>query len=159
VNVHLLCVGGVKGPLRETVQDYEKRLARYWRYEAVEVRAGAGKASQPPPSLVREMEEERLLSRLAQGPGEVVALTRVGKPLGSRELARRMARWAVNSAPTVTFVIGGAFGLGEGVLKRSTLQLSLSALTLPHEIARLVMVEQLYRAGTILQNEPYHKGP
>ncbi len=79
--------------------------------------------------------------------------------MGSRELADFMAERALRSVQDVTFVIGGAFGLGEGILERSTLRLSLSPMTLPHEIARLLLVEQLYRAGTILRNEPYHKGP
>ena len=64
----------------------------------------------------------------------------------------------MRSSAGVAFVIGGAFGLGDAVLSRSRRQLSLSAMTLPHEMARLVLAEQLYRAGTILRGEPYHKG-
>ena len=88
-----------------------------------------------------------------------MALTREGKALGSRDLARYLEERALHSVDAVTFVIGGAFGLGGGVLKRSDLLLSLSAMTLPHDMARLLLVEQLYRAGTISRNEPYHKGP
>lgn len=118
-----------------------------------------GKGRKVDGEKVRMAEEDRLLARLPKGGGELVALTRVGKALGSRELAQFMAKQALGSVQEVTFLIGGAFGLGKGILERSTLQLSISPMTLPHEIARLLLVEQLYRAGTILRNEPYHKGP
>ncbi len=76
----------------------------------------------------------------------------------SRQLARWLDRAAVGAEEGVAFVLGGAFGVAPEVLKAARHQLSLSHMTLPHEMARLVLVEQLYRAGTILKNEPYHKG-
>ena len=156
--MNLLCVGAVKGSLRSTIEDYEARIGRYWRFQAHEVEAGLGKVRKVDEEKVREAEEDRLTARLPKGGGEVVALTRNGKALSSRELARFLADRALRSVQEVTFVIGGAFGLGKGILERSTVKLSLSPMTLPHEIARLVLAEQLYRAGTILRNEPYHKG-
>ena len=78
--------------------------------------------------------------------------------MDSRELAAYLEGLAVQSAPGVAFVIGGAFGLGPEVVDRSGKRLSLSSMTLPHEMARLFLAEQLYRAGTILRGEPYHKG-
>ena len=156
MRVHLLCVGDLKGSLRSAVAEYEERLGRYWRFQLSEVEAGIGKARKV---KVRAAEEERLLARIPKGGGDLVALTREGKALGSRELADFMAEQALRSVQDVIFVIGGAFGLGKGILERSTLKLSVSPMTLPHEIARLLLVEQLYRAGTILRNEPYHKGP
>ena len=158
MRVTLLCVGGVRGPLEGAIHDYEDRAARYWRLQVVEVEAGLGKGRRLNPSEVMGAEADRLLARLPAG-GEVVALSRDGTAMGSRELARLLEERALRSVPDVTFVIGGAFGLGEEVLKRSTRRLSLSALTLPHEVARLLLAEQLYRAGTISRNEPYHKGP
>ena len=154
----VLCVGGVKGPLAEAIGAYEERAGRYWRLRTVEVEDGAGKRSKILPLAVREAEARRLLAHLP-GSGEVVALTREGQAVSSRRLARMMEEWGVRAVPEVTFLIGGAFGLGEEAVKRSTLTLSLSAMTLPHEMARLVLLEQLYRAGTISRNEPYHKGP
>jgi 23S rRNA (pseudouridine1915-N3)-methyltransferase len=159
MQVSLLCVGGVRGPFERAVQDYEERLSRYWRFQVEEVPAGIGKSKKVDGASVRAAEEERLLSRLEKARGEVIALTREGKDLGSRAFARLLEERRVRAVPGVTFVIGGAFGLGRGVLARANLALSLSGMTMPHELARLVLVEQLYRAGTILKNEPYHKGP
>ena len=141
------------------VQEYETRVNRYWRFQVEEVDAGAGREKKVDPERVKEAEANRLLSRLGDGRGELVALTRFGTSMGSRRLARTMAEWGLRSVPEVTFIVGGAYGLGQEVLERSTVRLSLSTMTLPHDLARLVLVEQLYRAGTILRDEPYHKGP
>jgi 23S rRNA (pseudouridine1915-N3)-methyltransferase len=159
MKVGLLCVGAARGSLQPAIAEYEERIGRYWRFHVSEVGAGIGKGRKIDEEKVRKAEEDRLLARLPKGRGEVVALTRGGRALGSRDLAHFMAERALRSVQEVTFVIGGAFGLGGGILERSTLKLSLSPMTLPHEIARLLLVEQLYRAGTIVRNEPYHKGP
>ncbi len=155
MKVTVVVVGRVRGPLAEAVAEYEERAARYWKLEVVEVDAGAG--GREDVGAVREAEAERILARLPEGP-EVVALTREGGPMGSRALAFWLGERALHGSPGVTFVIGGAHGLGKAVLERSR-HVSLSAMTLPHEMARLVLAEQLYRAGTILRGEPYHKGP
>lgn len=153
----LLCVGRPKGPLRQVVEEYEARTRHYWRLDVVEVEAGLGRRRKADPEGVLAAEEKRLLAK-CPAQGEVVALTREGRSLGSRDLARLLQEQATRSVPGVTFIVGGAFGLGEGVLARAGRTLSLSRMTLPHEVARLVLMEQLYRAGTILRNEPYHKG-
>jgi len=158
VKLTFVCVGGMKGPMAAVVQDYEERISHYWRFRTVEVEAGLGRRSKASPREVMEGEGARILSQLPDG-GEVVALTRDGKSLGSRELADFIQTRALRSVPEVAFVVGGAFGLSKEVLRRSSLKLSLSALTLPHEVARLILAEQVYRAGTISRNEPYHKGP
>lgn len=97
---------------------------------------------------------------LAALPGgtRVVALTRAGRAESSPDFARRLAGWQ-RKAQDVAFVIGGACGLDRRVLERSEIHLSLSAMTLPHELARVILLEQLYRATTILAGTPYHKGP
>jgi len=156
VKLTVLAVGKVRGTLAEAVGDYEERARRYWKLEVVEVDAGAP-GRDPEPERVMEAEGERILARLPRG-ASVFALTREGKGMGSRALARALEEHAVRSSPGVAFLIGGAFGLAPAVLTRAELRLSLSAMTLPHEMARLVLAEQLYRAGTILRGEPYHKG-
>ena len=135
--------------------NYEGRCGRYWKFQVDEVAAGA--RGQADPDQVVEAEGERLLARLPTS-GLVVALTRDGRPMssgiwppfwsGRRWLPPR--RWLLSSE--------GPSGLAEAVLDRSRVRMSLSAMTLPHELARMVLAEQLYRAGTILRGEPYHKG-
>lgn len=156
MKVMVVVVGRVRGVLAEAVEEYERRAGRYWKLEIVEV-GGGGPGRDAAPDVVKEAEGERLLARIP-AELEVVALTREGRGMDSRALSGYLEKHAVRSSAGVAFVIGGAFGLGEAVLSRARRQLSLSAMTLPHEMARLVLAEQLYRAGTILRGEPYHKG-
>ncbi len=156
MRVQVVAVGRVKGELAEAVAEYEARAARYWKLEVVEVAAATG-GRNVPSDRVRDEEAERILAKIP-AEHEVVALTRVGEALSSRNLAAYLEEKGTRSAPGVTFAIGGAFGLGEAVIRRARKRVSLSALTLPHEMARLVLSEQLYRAGTIVRGEPYHKG-
>jgi 23S rRNA (pseudouridine1915-N3)-methyltransferase len=155
MRVVVLAVGKVRGDLQPAVTEYETRAARYWKLEVMEVAAGVG-GGQTSAARVQEAEAERILARIPNEL-EVVALTRDGKAMGSRELAGYLEGHAVRSSAGVAFVIGGAFGLGAAVLKKAKRKLSLSAFTLPHEMARLVLAEQLYRAGTLVRGEPYHK--
>ena len=155
MKVLVVVVGRVRGGLAAPVAEYEKRAGRYWKFEVVEVAAGAGRESSP--TAVKEAEAERILARIAPEL-EVVALTRDGTAMDSRELSRYLEEHGVRASSGVAFVIGGAFGLGPTVLERARRRMALSAMTLPHEMARLVLAEQLYRAGTILRGEPYHKG-
>jgi len=156
VKVLVVVVGRVRGTLEAPVAEYEERARRYWKLEVAEVDAGTP-GRDPAAERVKEAEAQRLLSRIPPG-FTVVALTRTGKGLGSRELAAVLEGEAVRSSPGVAFVVGGAFGLSDAVLKRAQRRLSLSPLTMPHELARLVLAEQLYRAGTLVRGEPYHKG-
>ena len=156
MKVLVVAVGRVKGTLAEAISDYEARASRYWRLEAVEVPAGLKGSASASAERVMQAEGERILARVPAGL-DVVALTREGRGMASRELAAYLQELGTRSAPGVAFVIGGAFGLGGAVLAQAARKLSLSALTLPHEMARLVLAEQLYRAGTIVRGEPYHK--
>ena len=155
MKVLVVVVGRVRGPLADAVQEYARRAERYWKLDVIEVAAGAGRTSDP--ESVRQAESERIVPRIPDG-FDVVALTRAGKPMSSAELARELQDRALHAAPGIAFIVGGAFGLGRAVLERATRRVALGAMTLPHEMARLVLVEQLYRAGTILRGEPYHKG-
>jgi 23S rRNA (pseudouridine1915-N3)-methyltransferase len=144
--------------LAPAVQEYEERAGRYWRLDVTEVESGVKKGRKGETAAVVRAEGERLAARISDGGLEVVALTREGKGLSSTQLAEMLAECALRSVPEVCFVIGGAFGLDASVIRRASRRLSISPFTLPHELARLVLAEQLYRAGTILRNEPYHKG-
>ncbi|NLG63242.1 MAG: 23S rRNA (pseudouridine(1915)-N(3))-methyltransferase RlmH [Candidatus Cloacimonetes bacterium] len=156
MKVYVLAVGRPMRLLSEAVEEYEKRAARYWPLEVVEVREErSGRNADP--ERIRAAEGERLWERVPAGV-ETVALTRTGDALSSRELAAWLQQRALESHPGVAFLIGGALGLSDDVMARCTRTLRLSSMTLPHELARLVLAEQLYRAGTIVRNEPYHKG-
>lgn len=155
MKVTLLVVGKAKGAMADPIAEYEQRIRHYFSFEIVEVKeesASRGRA----PQEVMAVEGERLLDRVPRGT-ELVALDRTGGQWSSEKLARYLEALAVESHPGSTLVIGGAFGLAPSVLERADRRLSLSEMTLPHELARLVLSEQLYRAGTILRGEPYHK--
>ena len=156
MKIVVVAVGRVKGALAEAVKDYEERARRYWKLTIEEVAAGA-RGRDATADRVRDEEAERILAKVSEDL-QVVALTRIGNGMSSRELAAYLEDLGTRSAPGVAFVIGGAFGLSESVTRRATKRVSLSDLTLPHEMARLVLAEQLYRAGTIVRGEPYHKG-
>lgn len=148
----MAAVGEPGGPVGEAIRAYERRVGRYFDYEALEVDAASGGE----PREVRRREGERLVSRV---PSDLqwFALTRRGKALGSRRLARYLQELATYGKEGAAFLVGGAHGLSDEVLRRSRYRLSLSPMTLPHVLARLVLTEQIYRAGTIARGEPYHR--
>jgi 23S rRNA (pseudouridine1915-N3)-methyltransferase len=134
------------------VEEYAKRLSRYVKFELVEVPEARKHAGTP---QARDEEAAALLARIA--PRErVVALDERGEERTSVDFAERVRRW-VEGGQDVALVIGGSDGLAEAVLARADEKIALSRMTLAHRLARLVLVEQLYRAMTILRGEPYHK--
>ena len=156
MKVVLAIVGKAGRTFADAIEDYEKRARRYWPLEVVEVKAVKAGGSKTDDD-VRAAEADHLLARLP-GDVEIVALTRAGERWSSEQLSAHLQRHAVRSSAGVAFVIGGALGLGDELIRRARHKLSLSTMTLPHDIARLIMAEQLYRAGTIARGEPYHKG-
>lgn len=156
MKIAVMVIGRARGPVADAIAEYEKRVGRYFSFEAVEVKEeqfrGKGDVQR-----VRDEEGKRLLARVPAG-AEIVALHETGKQWTSHQLADWLAELAVRGSPGAAFIIGGAYGLSDEVLRAARVQLSLGAFTLPHEIARLVLTEQLYRAGTIQRGEPYHKG-
>ena len=143
------------GFLREGEDDYLKRLRRYAKTEWVEVK---------PVPITRGRAEEEVLQREGQalvkhlGPGDTpIALDRTGKAYDSEGLARRLQSLSQRSGGFACFMIGGPLGLSKEVLNRARETISLSRLTFTHEMSRLILLEQLYRAMTILAGEKYHK--
>ena len=150
MRISIVAVGRARA-LTSGIEDYERRASRYWRFESIEVPQPRERCGTPAP---RGREHSaRLRPRHLR-----VALTRAGRHFSSLELARWLERLSAGPEQGVHFIIGGAFGLDAKLLQECDLTLSLSPFTLPHDLARLVMAEQLYRAGTILRREPYHKG-
>lgn len=156
MKILVLAVGRVRGVLAPAVAEYEARAGRYWKLEVTEVEGGAPGRS-PSPERVRESEEARIRSRLPDD-AEYWVLTRKGRGLSSPGWARALGDRALHGGGDLALILGGAFGLAPGLVAGAARKLSLGPVTLPHEMARLVLVEQLYRAGTILRGEPYHKG-
>jgi 23S rRNA (pseudouridine1915-N3)-methyltransferase len=140
------------GPLGDAIADYEARASRYWPIELIEVRAEPARSRSP--DEVRRLEGARLLERAG---GTLVAVDERGRSMSTEAFAKWVAERR-DRAEDTTFILGGAFGLDASVRDRASLVLSLSPWTLPHEVARLLLAEQLYRAGTIQRGEPYHKG-
>jgi 23S rRNA (pseudouridine1915-N3)-methyltransferase len=156
MRITLVCVGRPGRVLEGAIAEYEARVRRYWSLDVVEVkeeRAGKG----IPEAAVKAAEGERILKRVPPGV-ELVALSRTGRAYGSVQFAGELEQRMAHGGGDVAYVIGGALGLADEVLHAARRQLQLSAFTLPHDLARLVLMEQLYRAGTILRSEPYHKG-
>ena len=154
MRILLLAVGRPREPLAALVAEYEARAARYWPLAAHAVREEPARGGVTA-EQVREREAERLLARLP-GNAAVVACDERGEAWTSDRFAGWLQRQR-EAARDVAFVVGGAYGLAPAVRARATTVLSVAPWTLPHEIARLVLAEQLYRAGTIVRGEPYHK--
>lgn len=157
IPVTLIVVGKVRTPgLAPAIEEYENRLRHYVRFESIEVRA-AQLPDDRGAEAVRE-EASGILRRISDD-SRLIALTREGKRWSTRDLASQIDDLQTYGGGGLAFAIGGTHGLGAEVLARAHTRLSLSSMTLPHELARLVLTEQLYRVGTILRGEPYHKGP
>jgi 23S rRNA (pseudouridine1915-N3)-methyltransferase len=156
MRIVVLAVGSPRDRnMAQAIREYETRVARYFRFEALEVVSGSGGGSSP--SAVRTREGNHLRKQIPDGLA-TWALSRNGDEISSRELADALSEMATYGLPGVAFLVGGAFGLDQSLIRGSTRTLSLSRMTLPHDMARLMLAEQLYRAGTILRGEPYHKG-
>jgi 23S rRNA (pseudouridine1915-N3)-methyltransferase len=153
MKVRVVAVGRDRSGLyAPAVDEYAGRLARYVKFEVVEVPEARRHAGTP---RARDEEAEALLARI--GPRErIVALDERGDEETSAAFAKRVERW-LQRGQDVALVVGGSDGLARAVLDRADERLALSRLTLAHRLARLVLVEQLYRAMTILRGEPYHK--
>lgn len=155
MKLRIVIVGKDRGdPLCAAADEYLGRLQHYHPVALVEVKEEPARASTPV-DRVRQLEAERIQKTLA--PGDVlIALDERGKQLTSPELAQKLSSWSLEGR-SVVLVIGGPNGLDPQLLASAKERWSLSKMTLPHRLARLVLCEQLYRAATILRGEPYHK--
>jgi 23S rRNA (pseudouridine1915-N3)-methyltransferase len=153
VEISIVSVGKLRSYYRDACDDYARRLKRYVKISEHEIR----EASRAPTVGVQLTEEaKRIEAKIAQG-SMVLALTRGGTPWSSRDLATQLEQWQTAARP-MTMLIGGSVGLDPALIARASIRWSLGPLTLPHELARVVVYEQLYRGFTILRGEPYHKG-
>lgn len=152
-HITLAAVGKLKETYwKQAQEEYVKRLGRYTHFQLVEVKDMVGRL----PDGVAIQREGELLLQATADTSYKIALTPVGKPLTSPQLAENIQKW-VQEYGRISFFIGGPLGFSEPALAACQLQLSLSPLTFTHELARILLLEQLYRAFTILNSEKYHK--
>lgn len=159
MNISIVTVGKLKEKyLKQGIDEYLKRLGAYAKVEIIEVsdEKAPEELSETEMVHVKGKEGERILSKISPD-AHVIALAIQGKMKTSEELADNLDKLATYGKSKVTFVIGGSLGLSEEVLKRADDSLSFSKMTFPHQLMRLILVEQVYRAFRINRNEPYHK--
>lgn len=159
VNILIISIGKLKEKyLKQGIEEYLKRLSSYAKVEVVELpdEKAPENLSEAEMQMVKEKEGIRILDRISDDT-HVIALAIEGKQRSSEEFAANLDRLATYGKSKVAFVIGGSLGLSKEVMKRSNESLSFSKMTLPHQLMRLVLLEQVYRAFRINRNEPYHK--
>lgn len=159
LQISLLCIGNLKERYwREACAEYEKRLQGFCKLSIVEC-TETKIADNPSPAQIAqvvESEGKRLLSRLPSA-GAVLPLCIEGKQLSSEGLSALLDQYALEGTSTVSFVIGGSHGLSDAVKARGNLRLSMSGMTFPHQLARVMLLEQIYRAFQISRGAKYHK--
>jgi 23S rRNA (pseudouridine1915-N3)-methyltransferase len=159
VNISIVTVGKLKEKyLKMGIEEYLKRLNAYAKVEVIEVadEKAPEELSELEMLQVKQKEGERILAKISQDT-YVIALAINGKMQSSEELADTLDKLATYGKSKIAFIIGGSLGLSEEVLKRSNEQLSFSKMTFPHQLMKLILVEQIYRAYRINRGEPYHK--
>ena len=156
----ILCVGKMKEKAyRQMADEYLKRLSRYGKYEETEIPDLPEPASGYSAVLEEQLktkEGQAILAKIRPGD-RVVAMTIGGRQRSSEELAKHLEDMKVTGISRIVFVIGGSLGLGKNVLERADEELSMSPMTFPHQLARVMLLEQLYRAEKISTGERYHK--
>ena len=159
MKITILCVGKIKEKFyRDAITEYGKRLSRYCKLEIVEVQdeKTPDHASENEELLIKEKEAERMEKYLKDG-AYVIALAIDGRQLDSVELSEKLAQLGTAGTSHIIFVIGGSLGLSDRILKRADYRLSFSKMTFPHQLMRVILLEQIYRGYRIMNHEPYHK--
>ena len=159
MKISLITVGKIKEKyLKDAIAEYSKRLSKYCKLEIIEVadEKTPNQASEVVENGIRAKEAERIMKYIKED-SYVVTLEIQGKMLSSEELASKIDQLGIQGKSHITFVIGGSIGLGEAVLKRSDFALSFSKMTFPHQLMRVILLEQIYRSYRINFSEPYHK--
>lgn len=159
MNITVLCVGKLKEKYwSEGIKEYSKRLSAYCNLEIVELKESRlpDKAGAAEEAAVKKAEGEELLKRIKDN-AFVITLEVKGKKLSSEKLAEKIEELGISGKSNVDFVIGGSLGLSEEVSKRADYKLSFSDMTFPHQMIRVILLEQIYRSFKIIKKETYHK--
>ena len=159
MRITLITVGKIKEKyLKDAIAEYTKRLSKYCKLEIIEVadEKTPDNASEVVEHAIRVKEAERIL-RYIKDDAYVITLEINGKQLSSEELADKIDKLGVQGTSHIIFIIVGSIGLGEDVLKKSDFAVSFSKMTFPHQLMRVILLEQVYRSYRIISGEPYHK--
>lgn len=159
MKITLITVGKIKEKFLEAaIAEYSKRLSRYCKLEIIQVadEKTPDKAGEVLETQIKEKEGERILSQIKDG-SFIIALAIEGNMLDSEELARKIETLGISGISQIIFVIGGSLGLSRQVLDRADYKLSFSRMTFPHQLMRVILLEQIYRSYRIISGEPYHK--
>ena len=159
MNINIVCVGKIKEKyLKLGIDEFKKRLTKYCKLDVIELddEKAPENLSDKEMLMIKDKEGKKILSKV-KANSYVIALAIDGKNLSSEELADTMSKLAVRGNSHITFIIGGSLGLSDEVLSRADYKLSFSKMTFPHQLMRLILLEQVYRAYRINNGEPYHK--
>lgn len=159
MNILIVCVGKIKEKfLSEGVKEYLKRLSKYCTLSIIETKEEKAPEalSDSEMEIVKRAEGENILRHI-KNDTYVIALEIKGKQLSSEQLAEHIQNLGIQGKSNMAFIIGGSLGLSEDVIKRADYKLSFSPMTFPHQLMRLILLEQIYRSFRIIKNEPYHK--
>ncbi|MFR1832201.1 MAG: 23S rRNA (pseudouridine(1915)-N(3))-methyltransferase RlmH [Lachnospiraceae bacterium] len=159
MKITLITVGKIKEKyLEQAIGEYSKRLSRYCKLEIIQVadEKTPDQASALAEEQIKEKEGQRILNHMKEGM-YVIVLAIQGKMLTSEELAEKIGSLGIGGVSHIAFVIGGSLGLSDEVLRRADCQLSFSKMTFPHQLMRVILLEQIYRSYRILSGAPYHK--
>lgn len=159
MKITIVCVGKIKEKFyRDALAEYTKRLSRYCSLSITEVADEKTKeqASDVECAIIKDREGERILKSIRED-GYVIALAIDGKNLDSVDLSKKIENLALTGKSNLYFVIGGSLGLSDEVMKRADYKLSFSRMTFPHQLMRVILLEQIYRSYRIINHEPYHK--
>ncbi|HET8405765.1 TPA: 23S rRNA (pseudouridine(1915)-N(3))-methyltransferase RlmH [Streptococcus pneumoniae] len=159
MKIKVVTVGKLKEKyLKDGIAEYSKRISRFAKFEMIELsdEKTPDKASESENQKILEIEGQRILSKIADRDF-VIVLAIEGKTFFPEEFSKQLEETSIKGFSTLTFIIGGSLGLSSSVKNRANLSVSFGRLTLPHQLMRLVLVEQIYRAFTIQQGFPYHK--
>ena len=159
MKISIITVGKIKEKyLKDAIAEYSKRLSKYCKLEIIEVadEKTPDNASEVVENQIRSKEAERILKHV-KDDAFVITLEINGKQLTSEELAGKIDTLGIQGHSHITFIIGGSIGLGTEVLKKSNFALSFSKMTFPHQLMRVILLEQVYRSYRIINGEPYHK--
>lgn len=159
MNITVICVGKLKEKYWiEAIKEYSKRLSGYCSLNIIELKESrlSDKAGHAEEEHVKKVEGEEILRRVKDNMF-VITLEVQGTPLSSEKLAEKIEKLSINGQSNIAFVIGGSLGLSEEVSSRSDFKLSFSKMTFPHQMMRVILLEQVYRTFKIIRKETYHK--